>query len=208
MFNSKSLLALLLAGMAACGGTAEAIDGATSTVEKKHLIAIKTNDFDLQETDVSHLAIGESETIVTGDGKTIDILRTEEGMELYVDGVLQDMNFGEMLHGEHQGLHREIEFVCTKDDDCSEMVWITEAGEKATTAGDETIIEHEITVECEDDRECVEENIWITEDGESVNIEKMDGEVHVIRLHEGKDDSELADNHDRVIVIKRKSEHD
>ncbi|MBT8061060.1 MAG: hypothetical protein KJO85_00150 [Gammaproteobacteria bacterium] len=76
-----------------------------ATVEKR-VIAIKTNDFELAETDVSHLAVGEAETVVTEGGKTIDILRSAEGMEIYVDGELLEMSFGE---GEEAAAHRHHE---------------------------------------------------------------------------------------------------
>ena len=54
--------------------------------EEKIVIALKTHDFDLAETEVSSLAVGESQTIETESGKVIDILRTTDGVELYIDG--------------------------------------------------------------------------------------------------------------------------
>ena len=77
---------------------------------EKRVIAIKTNDFELSETDVSDLAVGEAETIVTEDGKTVDILRTAEGLEIYVDGELLDMSFGES-HGTHR-MHKRKVITC------------------------------------------------------------------------------------------------
>ena len=53
---------------------------------EKMVIALKTDDFELAKTDVSDLAIGESQTIETGSGTVIDILRTADGVELYIDG--------------------------------------------------------------------------------------------------------------------------
>ena len=46
------------------------------------------------DTDISHLGVGDAETIYTESGKTIDLLRTEDGVEVYVDGEL----LGEPLH--------------------------------------------------------------------------------------------------------------
>ncbi|MFT5351471.1 MAG: hypothetical protein ACI9MF_002294, partial [Gammaproteobacteria bacterium] len=59
--------------------------------KEKMVVELKTNDFEIAETDISDLAIGESETIVTESGKTIDLLRTAEGIEIYMDGELMDM---------------------------------------------------------------------------------------------------------------------
>ena len=81
----------------------------TATVQaentEKMVIALKTDDFNLMETDVSDLAIGEAQTIETDSGKVIDILRTADGVELYIDGELLEMDFaGEGLH---EDLHEE-----------------------------------------------------------------------------------------------------
>ena len=43
--------------------------------KEKMVIALKTDDFTLAETDVSSLAVGEAQTIETDSGKVIDILR-------------------------------------------------------------------------------------------------------------------------------------
>ena len=69
--------------------------------EEKMIIALKTHEFELTETDISTLAIGEAQTIETESGKVIDILRTADGAEIYIDGELLDMD----LHGE--GLQEE-----------------------------------------------------------------------------------------------------
>jgi len=50
--------------------------------EKKVVVAVKTDDVELHEVDVSHLQPGDSETIFTENGKTIDILRTEDDVEM------------------------------------------------------------------------------------------------------------------------------
>ena len=79
--------------------------------EQKMMIALKTDDFVLAETDVSELALGESQTIETENGQIIDILRTSDGVELYIDGALLEMDLvNEGLHKEHmlENLH-EIE---------------------------------------------------------------------------------------------------
>jgi len=66
---------------------------------EKMVIALKTDDFEMAQMEVSDLAIGESQTIETDSGKVIDILRTADGVELYIDGELLEMDFGS------EGLH-------------------------------------------------------------------------------------------------------
>jgi hypothetical protein len=53
---------------------------------EKMVIALEADDFKLAETDISTLAIGEAQTIETDSGRIIDILRTSDGAEIYVDG--------------------------------------------------------------------------------------------------------------------------
>ena len=74
-----------------------------SAGEDKMVIALTTDDFELAETDVSDLEIGDSETIYTQSGKTIDLLRTADGIEIYVDGELLELG---SLHGE--GHHEKV----------------------------------------------------------------------------------------------------
>ncbi len=70
--------------------------------QKKMIVALKTSDFELTETDISSLAVGEAQTIETESGRVIDILRTADGAEIYVDGELLEMNFDDdALHEKH-----------------------------------------------------------------------------------------------------------
>lgn len=50
------------------------------------MIEIQGDDLELHKTDLSHLATGESEIIYTESGKELTITRTENGMEVLVDG--------------------------------------------------------------------------------------------------------------------------
>jgi hypothetical protein len=100
--------------------------------EEKMVIALKTHDFEVAETDISSLAIGEAKTIETESGKVIDILRTADGAEIYVDGELLEMNFdGDGLHEE--GLHKEhvikkhVEVICESDEECDKNVFVISA---------------------------------------------------------------------------------
>lgn len=204
------MLSLLLVG-AGAALPAAAGDETAQRMEVKQVIALKTDDFELAETDISDLAVGESETIVTESGKTIDILRNEDGIELYVDGVLQDINFS-MGHGEHEGLHKEIEVICDAEEACDEMVWISDESDLHVEAGadGEThhVITREVRVECTDDEDCSEHNVWITDNGENVDLDKLEGEVHVIRLHEDTEASKGDSGDNKVIVIRKHVERD
>jgi len=88
--------------------------------EEKMVIALKTDHFELAETDVSSMFIGESQTIETDSGKIIDILRTTDGVELYVDGELQDIDLNhEGMHEEHMVL-KHVEVICDDSQECDE----------------------------------------------------------------------------------------
>ena len=95
----------------------------------KVVIALETDDFELAETDISTLAIGEAQTIETDSGKIIDILRTNDGAEIYVDGELLEMNFKhESLHEEHI-MNKHVEIVCENGEECDEDIFIINHGE-------------------------------------------------------------------------------
>lgn len=89
------------------------------------IVALKTEHFEIPETDISHLAVGESETIVTEHGRTVDLLRTEDGVEVYLDGELLDIP----MHGEEQVIREEIEILCDSPRDCEKIREMSENGE-------------------------------------------------------------------------------
>ena len=109
-----------------------ALLGTTSVqaaAEEKMVIALKTDRFELAETDISTLAIGESQTIETDSGRVIDILRTADGAEIYVDGELLDINFeDEGLHEDHM-IRKHVEVICDSDEECDHTVWASEGGD-------------------------------------------------------------------------------
>jgi hypothetical protein len=121
----------LLAALAALTVASAALAGGEPAheVHEKIVVAISGDDFDLAETDVSHLGVGDAETIVTESGKTIDILRAENGIEIYVDGELMDAHGAMGAHKERHVIHKEIEIICDADDECEELVEIDEDGE-------------------------------------------------------------------------------
>jgi hypothetical protein len=97
--------------------------------EKKMVIALKTDGSELIETDISTLAVGEAQTIETDGGKVIDILRTTDGAEIYVDGELLEMNFNHEDQHEEHVMEKHVEIICDSDEeesDClDKMIWVS-----------------------------------------------------------------------------------
>ena len=170
---------------------------AQADTREKMIIALKTADFELTETNISALAIGEAQTIETENGRVIDILRTADGAEIYVDGELLEMNFDdEGLHEEHM-VRKHVEVICEDGKECDKNVFILKSDDRHTLTlmGDEgknIFIHKEVELSCSDDEEgssCSEQVVWIS-DGEEIELE----ELH--RMHK---DSE---GH-KVFVIKK-----
>lgn len=164
-------------------------------VEKKIVVALNSDDFVLEETDLSHLGVGDAETIVTESGKTIDLLRTEDGIEIYVDGEMIDL-------GDHHGEHhvvRKIEIICGEDDEeCGELPEISEVLDidiREFHDGDQKVI----VVHGEDEE-------WDIE-ALSEGAHENHGTVHIVREFDELDADELHKEHEReVIIIRKKSE--
>lgn len=110
--------------------------GVLAEDSEKIVIALKTNDFELAATDISDLAIGDAETIVTESGKTIDLLRTADGVEIYVDGELVETPHLSGMSGDHHGesiVHKKVMIECETVDDSGvsstcedEMIFVTD----------------------------------------------------------------------------------
>ena len=103
---------------------------ATSTAavaERKAVIAISGDDYNLEETDVSHLQVGESEIIETESGKVIEILREDSGFTIFVDG--------EQLPSPPEApavaMHVTKEVICDDAGECTEDVVVLKDGEEA-----------------------------------------------------------------------------
>lgn len=179
---------------------------ATTSVQadtrEKMVIALKTSDFELTETDISQLAIGEAQTIETESGKVIDILRTADGAEIYVDGELLEMNFDEEgLHEQHM-VKKHVEIICDDNEECDEDVFVVHAEDHdishlVSPDGENIVIHKEIAIECTDDEgetSCSDKMVWISDD-EDIDIE----ELH--QLHKDQDGH-------KVIVIKKEIDTD
>lgn len=172
--------------------------------EEKMIIALKTDTFEMTETDISSLAVGESQTIETDSGQVIDLLRTADGVEIYVDGELLEMSFkSEGLHeeGSHH-LHtitKHVEFICDSDAECDENVIVftgddTGIASFVTDDGQNIIIHKEIELSCSSDEEgiaCSDKMIWIS-DGDDIDLQELH-EMHMAGEGEGH----------KVIIIKK-----
>ena len=88
------LIFLLAVTILALGSVSlSAGEHSTHSIQDSMVIALQTDDFELAEHDISDLEIGDAETIYTESGKTIDLLRTAEGVEIYVDGELLETGY-------------------------------------------------------------------------------------------------------------------
>lgn len=176
-----------------------ASSGAQAGSEEKIIIALKSGDFELAQTDVSDLAVGESQTIETDSGKVIDILRTNDGVEIYLDGELLEMNFDTVgLHQTHT-ITKHIEIICDSDEECDKNVFIM-AGDDAdgaswvTEDGQHVIVHKDIELSCTNDDEevnCIEDMLWVSA-GDEIDLEA---------LHELHTDGD-GEGH-RIIIIKK-----
>ena len=174
-----------------------AVTSVQAESEEKMVIALKTDSFELTETDISSLGIGESQTIETDSGKVIDILRTADGAEIYVDGELLEMNFDkEGLHEEHM-MQKHVEIICDSDEQCDKNVFVLSADDKqasswVTEDGETVVIHKEVGHSCTDDSDtghCAKKVVRIYDDGEA-----GDHELHeLLKNGEGR----------KVIVVKK-----
>jgi hypothetical protein len=128
--NNTLILTLTLALMLFGPQAARAGDDADSG-EQQIVIALTTDDFELAATDISHLAVGEAETVYTESGKTIDLLRTEDGVEIYVDGERLDTGLHVSgHHGDHHAIQKHVEIICDEAErengECAELALLSD----------------------------------------------------------------------------------
>ncbi len=176
-----------------------------ASAEKSMVVSIETDSFKLTDTDISSLAIGESKTIETESGQVVDILRTVDEVEIYIDGELVDLGFD---HDPESGIHmisKHVEVSCDDEDEgrCEKHVVIHTEGDGDTSAwssdGDDGVIMHEeIEITCADDEgetDCGEHMVWVTNgreidiDIESQHEEHVDGKGHKVVIIKKKTDS-------------------
>lgn len=158
------------------------------------IIELETDSFKFGPTDVSSLAIGEVKTIETESGAVIDILRTMDELEIYVDGELLSPGFD---HDPNLTLHtikNHVTIICDEDDDhdCENHFLIhTQGDENMTTRinrdSHEVIDIEEIEVICIDEGEetsCASHVVQVGGDGvmniPSSHQEHIDAEGHKV----------------------------
>jgi len=154
--------------------------------EETLMIEIQGDDFNLQETNLSHLAVGESEIIYTESGKELTMTRTEHGMEVLVDG--------EKIGPDPHLAKAECNVEVIVESDCENC----------------EVELHKMLVLAQadgDDMGCMHENVdiekaWVSEDGQQHVFKHInshsdgdtsthDGEVRMIMIHkEVKETSE------------------
>ncbi len=166
----------------------------SSQAQEKMVIALKTSDFELTETDISSLATGESKTIETESGKVIDILKTGDGVEIYVDGELLEVKHPQEGHM----IESHIEIICDDEENCDEDIVViadhdTEISDWVTDKGENVVILKEIVHACSGDEStsCSGQNIRV--DGK--------GDFDIEELHEGEDHQ--GEGRHKIIVIKK-----
>lgn len=136
----------------------------------KMIIKLKTNEFEIAATDISNLQVGDAETIVTDSGKIIDLLRTADGVEIYVDGEMleiPDLNSAGLDGGMHTGLD----------------------------GGMHTIIHKHKHLEClvdgddESEWECADELAFFSDEDSGFEFLHTDGDAHTIIIIEQEADT-------------------
>ena len=100
LFLSCFPISYLTSGPAVAGG------------QEPEIIEVMAEDFVIGPLDISHLENGDSETVFTEDGRTIDILRSIEGIEIFIDG--EPLGLPSLHH--HEGSSIELEIECISDD--------------------------------------------------------------------------------------------
>lgn len=200
------------------------VGSAAAGEQEKMVIELKTNDFEVAETDISDLAVGEAKTIHTDSGKTVDILRTADGVEIYIDGELLEVP--SMSDGQNQSIHEHVEIECVHEagedegmtGDCGHhMMFISDEdidldGSVADGA-EQRVIVRQVHRACESDQEgeCEDHRFWVTDGGdlEVSELHQSDGAHKIVRIHKstaGDDGSETSAA--KVIIIKKGSEEE
>lgn len=118
-YHSQRLSTLILLASLTLGGNAMAGE------KLAMLIDIETDSIHIEELDISHLTSGDTETIYTEDGRVVDVMRTERGVEIFIDGEPLNMPFFEKAshptdhHQSHQ-IMLTVECDSENDADCAE----------------------------------------------------------------------------------------
>ena len=159
-------------------------------------IKLKTDDFEMSETDLSHLEIGDSETLYTEDGKEIFVTRHEQGMTVEVDGKTIEML--DSLHAGHGDGYQVRKIIrCHEGEECeTEFDGLIEHDElQKLHHGDGYAMGYRVEkiLECSSEDDCTEDvQVWVDEsDGDVVVETDGDSHVFVVKRHYKHDDEEI-----------------
>ncbi|MCF6263541.1 MAG: hypothetical protein L3J24_08170 [Xanthomonadales bacterium] len=148
------------------------------SAEETLMTEINGDDLEVHQTDLSHLATGESEIIYTESGKELTLTRTEDGVEVLVDG--EKVNTG--LHM----AEAECKFEVLIETDCDDCEMEThELLALASLDADD--------INCMDGNTATETS-WVSADGSQRMFKRSslssngklsadEGEVQVIMIH-------------------------
>lgn len=181
-----------------------AATAANAANEDKLVVTIVTDSFEVPETDISTLAVGEAKTIETGSDQVVDILRTPDGAEVYIDGELLDMDLAHIgdAHGRHVARH-QVEITCKDEDDtaCEQQVEILIHGDGGVSgwaeAEGDAGLHHEFEIDCIDEGVATtcEQHVIRIGDDDVIHVETVHGEHAGGTVH-------------KVIVIEKASDTD
>jgi hypothetical protein len=102
---------------------APAYGGEHGNDEPTIIMKLKSDEVELDEIDISDLEVGDAHTVFTDSGKTVDILRTVGGFEIYVDGEElkipnEPLDMESLAGNVHYGSDIEIECLSEDGNDC------------------------------------------------------------------------------------------
>lgn len=175
----------------------------------RHHITVDVGDAEIIDADVSHLEPGASESFVTESGRMIDILRTQDGIELYIDGSLVESDGpGDALARKIELLEERIEGGCAEDE-------VNEGANEGATDGTDVcgdfslaldgkdvnvfVMRRGIETVCDADGQC-EESEWVGTMDELADFEDLEHDTAL--LIESLEHAGKAGGEHEVIVIR------
>lgn len=180
-FSLLSALTLALAG-----STLAWADTAELHTEK--VIAIDSGNGSLIELDVSDLQDGEAMEAIGEDGTRVDVIKSADGLELYVDGQLLD-EFGRAMElASDKDLHM-IRTACDDEGETEQCAHVTALVKEHLTLTDGEDISKIIKIDCRSEDECMD-LAWIDElaQGSDIHVEH---DVKVIRIEKHSSEESL-----------------
>lgn len=165
---AKLLVCLLVPGFLVGAGVALADGDDDIVIHERHHIKLKLDE-GMDMIEIDDLEIGESRQFFTDGGKEVVVTRTEDGIEVTLDGEEVDMpkimrfeTLHEEIHGD--GEHKVI--VRTGHGDAHNNVWVT-SGEEGKAV---------VEIENLGDRH---EMHWVSSDGADIKIHRRSAAEHL-----------------------------